>query len=87
MNDRERNRREFPTAAAVIDRYREVFGAGVRLLWWIENGKAIGSVPTDEIGGNGVSNQINQAGIPSIREHGPSEPRSAPLLPAVVDAG
>lgn len=45
MNERESNRREFPTAAAFVDRMRETFGPDVRLRWWCEDGRSIGDVP------------------------------------------
>lgn len=47
MSERERNRRDFPEAAAFVDRMRAVFGPDVRLRWWMENGKSIGVVPDD----------------------------------------
>jgi len=49
MNERERNRREFPEAAAFVDRMRSVFGPSVRLRWWVENGKSIGAVPEEMV--------------------------------------
>jgi len=39
------NRAEFPETAKIVDRFRAVFGPGVRLIWAEENGKTIGKVP------------------------------------------
>jgi len=75
--ERERNRREFPEAAAFIDRLRGVFGAGVRLLWWVENGKSIGNVPAEiaeGLGDNRGENTKHKAGFPTIAEHGAGRP-------------
>jgi hypothetical protein len=46
--ERSANRAAFPEAARIVDELRSVFGPGVKLLWWKENGQAIGDVPEDE---------------------------------------
>jgi hypothetical protein len=40
------NRSEFPASAAIMDEFRKEFGASVKLLYAIENGKSIGKKPT-----------------------------------------
>ena len=39
------NRAAFPGAARIVDEFREVFGAEVKLLWAAENGREIGVRP------------------------------------------
>ena len=41
----EKNRAEFPAAAAALAEWRAEFGAGVKLLYAVENGKSIGKKP------------------------------------------
>jgi hypothetical protein len=75
MNERERNRRDFPEAAAFVDRMRAVFGDGVRLRWWIENEKTIGNVPAEVLRGiDGGANTKHQTGLPALSQHGPGVP-------------
>jgi len=50
MNERDRNRRDFPEAARFMDELRRVFGDGVKLRWWKENGRTIGQVPEQQLG-------------------------------------
>lgn len=45
--ERSANRASFPEAARVVDEFRAVFGPGVKLVWWQENGKTIGQVPDE----------------------------------------
>lgn len=87
MNERERNRRDFPEAAAFVDRMRAVFGPDVRLRWWIENGRSIGNVPEEfkRIDGCG-EDQEHQTGLPAVAEHGTSQPGKSAVLRPVVDA-
>lgn len=39
------NRAAMPETAAIVADYRRVFGAGVRLLWAVENGRELGRGP------------------------------------------
>lgn len=39
---KEKNRQQFPRAAALLDEYREEFGEDVRLTFVEENGKTLG---------------------------------------------
>lgn len=43
--ERSANRARFPEAARAVDEFRSVFGKGVKLVWWQENGKTIGKIP------------------------------------------
>lgn len=42
---RERNRREMPGVAAIVDEFRAIFGAGVKVLHAEEGGREIGKPP------------------------------------------
>lgn len=44
---RERNRREHPVTAALLDEFRAVFGDGVRLVYSTLDGRLIGKVPPE----------------------------------------
>jgi hypothetical protein len=48
-DQRAQNRADFPAAAALMDEYRRVFGAEVKLRWWVEGGRSIGDVPSDAL--------------------------------------
>lgn len=50
MQQRNKNRAEFPNAAAILDEFRKHFGEGVKLVYAAENGKTIGKVNTGESG-------------------------------------
>ena len=51
----ERNRSEFPNAAAIVDEFKKHFGDGVKLLYAAENGKSIGNPSAGENGGTWVT--------------------------------
>lgn len=42
-------RRRFPAATSKADEVQAVFGEGVRIVWAIEDGWAVGRVPPEEI--------------------------------------
>ena len=46
---REKNRGDFPTAAAVVDELREEFGDGVKLSYAKENGRSVGVIWEDRM--------------------------------------
>lgn len=50
MQQRNKNRAEFPNAAAVLDEFRRHFGEGVKLVFAAENGKTIGKADAGESG-------------------------------------
>lgn len=41
---REKNRENFPTAAALMDELREEFDAGLKLTYAKENGRSVGMI-------------------------------------------
>lgn len=49
--ERAANRVAFPEASRIVDEFRRVFGPGVRLIWWSENGLTIGKIPEGASGG------------------------------------
>ena len=47
--ERNRNRADFPKAAAVLDHYRKLFGEKTKLLYAEENGQKIGKTFADRV--------------------------------------
>ena len=58
MNDKSKNRVDFPNAAKIVDEFRRHFGDGVRLVYAKENGKEIGNPCAGENGGVWVTPYI-----------------------------
>ena len=44
MNQRERNRKDFPQLAGMVDEFRRIFGPDVKLVAGIERGREVGKV-------------------------------------------
>ena len=44
-----RNRELMPGTAANMDEFSKIFGDGIKLMWAVENGRAVGRVPYDVV--------------------------------------